>query len=196
VADPWPVEGLPLAEALWRIEPDDPRFFLYVFNRQRNEWDRLQGGLDLFGPSVAVPTMRRARVRRLITLLTEGQYIMRGRRGSLVADPQDIPAAVIHHFDFDQAAGRSVLRERVPDGTRWYDVRVALAPPPGAVLATPPSTIEDWPATIAGRTARRLFAAYPAGRPPVPVSNLMEEFSVNRTTMFDALRLLRDRGWN
>jgi hypothetical protein len=104
MAESWPAEGLPLAEALWRIEPD-PQVM----------------DLGIFGSMVAAPTLRRNRVRRLCALVTEGQYKCAGRRGSLVAEPQDIPASALSRLDFD-LADRSEVRERVPDGQRWYDV--------------------------------------------------------------------------
>ena len=75
MAESWPVEGLLLAEALWRIEPD-PRFHINEYSAQNNEWNTVAGGFDLFGSMVATSTLRRNRVRRLCALVTEGQYII------------------------------------------------------------------------------------------------------------------------
>jgi hypothetical protein len=112
VTDPrWPPDGLPLAEALWRIEPDPQAF-----------------DLGLFSPMVAASSVCRQRAGRLCALVREGSYRIKGRRGSLTALPEEIPASAVPYLDFAHS-DRSELRERIPNGQRWYDVRVEHGAP-------------------------------------------------------------------
>jgi hypothetical protein len=108
----WPEEGLPLAEALWHIEPDPQAF-----------------DLGLFSPMVAASSVCRQRVGRLCALVREGSYRIKGRRGSLTAPPEGIPASAVPYLDFARS-DRSELRERILNGQRWYDVRVERGAPP------------------------------------------------------------------
>jgi hypothetical protein len=166
---PWPTEGLPLATALRRLEPDPQVLDLRVF-----------GGAALTTPLL---------VRRLCALVAEGQYTLKGRRGASTAELQSIPADALPYLDFDRA-DHSELQERRQEprgaaGMRWFGVRVYMPVP-------------DFPATAAGRTARALLKAYPDGRPLIKNDNLAFNFKVGPTTLKDALRLLRERkipGW-
>jgi hypothetical protein len=115
--DAWPAEGLPLSEALRRIAPDP-------------------NVLDLESLGGAAPsTLWRNRVRRLCALVVERQYTMQGRRGSPVADPQDIPADALSRLNFD-LIHRSEARERTKDSQHWYGIRVYAGAPPAP--AKPP----------------------------------------------------------
>jgi hypothetical protein len=128
----WPEEGLPLAEALWRIELDP----------QTQD-------LTAFGPRVAVSSVYRQRAGRLCALVREGSYRIKGRHGSLTAPLEEIPASALPYLDFAHS-DRSELRERIPNGQRWYDVRLWPSAAP-ATLEPPKDGSRgtwDWPALI------------------------------------------------
>jgi hypothetical protein len=200
MAESWPAEGLPLAEALWRIEPD-PRFHINECNAQSNAWDTVAGGLDLFGSMVATSTLRRNRVRRLCALLTKGRYTMKGRRGSPTAESQDIPASALPYFDFDRADHSEFMERKQkpmgPDGPHWFDVRVYARvpePEPASASDLPPNAAgasgDEEPSATVKRVVRDLLNKY-SKRPATKVDALAYEFNVSPSTMERALRVLR-----
>jgi hypothetical protein len=121
---PWPADGLPLAEAFWRVIDLQPR--------ER----KLSDQIWLVLPPINI----------FCDTMEKGHYRGKGRRGSPAAELTDIPATAWQYFDFLNR-NQSVLYEGI-GGIAWYDVRIW---PIGAEQEPKPPPVEPFRTGAPGR---------------------------------------------